>query len=107
MTRGGCAADALDVDEAGPAGAERRAIRVLAELRKRNAQTVDSVQHGGASRHFDGPLVDHEVHARRLSATRPLPIDGGRKGGLPGGKRHFETILFPAPGLSRCAASSS
>ena len=40
MAGGGCAAHALDVDETGPAGAERRAIGILAELRQRDAELV-------------------------------------------------------------------
>ena len=37
---------ALDVDKASPAGAERATIGILAELRQRDGEGVDRVQHG-------------------------------------------------------------
>ena len=48
VTGGGEAALSLDVDQAGAAGAEGRAVRVLAELGQGDAEAVHGVQHGGA-----------------------------------------------------------
>ncbi len=53
MAGGRRAAHALDVDETRPAGAERRAVRILAELRQRDAEAVDRIQHGGAGVELD------------------------------------------------------
>jgi len=52
---------ALDVDEAGAAGPERRAVRVLAELGQRDAQAIHGVQHRGALGDLYGRLVDRDV----------------------------------------------
>ncbi len=67
VTGGGEAALALHVDEAGSAGAERRAVRILAELRQGKAQAVHGVQHGGPRGNFDRRAVDGEAEAHTTS----------------------------------------
>src|SRR6188474_605009 len=73
MAGGGCAAHALDVDETGPAGAERRAVGILAELRQRDAEAVDRIQHGGAGVELDRPIVDDQLHGGLIIKDKPVP----------------------------------
>ena len=55
------AALTFDVDQTGATGAERRAIRILAELGQRDAEAVHGVQHRGALGELYGRLVDRDV----------------------------------------------
>jgi hypothetical protein len=66
VTRGGRAAHALDVHEARAAGAERRAIGILAELWQRDVEAVDGLEHRRATRELDAPAVDGDDHARSM-----------------------------------------
>src|SRR5207247_532909 len=63
---------ALDVDEAGPARAERRPVGILAELRQRDPQAVHAVEDGGALGELDPPAVYRELH-RGLMIRRTRP----------------------------------
>jgi hypothetical protein len=55
----------FDMHEAGPACPQRRAIGVLAELRQRQFETVDRVEHGGADGNLDRMPVDGQAERRR------------------------------------------
>src|SRR2546428_14160573 len=57
---------ALDLDEAGAAGAERTAVRVLAELGQRGAPRGDRIQPGRAARHLNGGPTGRELHRERV-----------------------------------------
>ena len=72
MAGGGCSAHALDVNETGPAGAERRAVGILAELRQRDAEAVDRIQHGGAGVELDRPIVDDQLHGGLIIKDKPV-----------------------------------
>ena len=65
------AAHALHVDETGPAGAERRAVGILAELRQRDAEAVDRIEHGGAGVELDRPIVDDQLHGGLIIKDKP------------------------------------
>jgi len=86
MAGGRCAAHALDVDETGPAGAERRAVRILAELRQRDAEAVDRIQHGGAGVELDRPIVDNQLHGGLIIKDKPVP--GNRVSDLRDARRY-------------------
>ena len=88
MARGGCAAHALDVDETGPAGAERRAVGILAELRQRDAEAVDRIEHGGAGVELDRPIVDNQLHSGLIIKDKSVP--GNRVSGV-GDARRYNT----------------
>ncbi len=75
MARGRSPAEPVDVHETGPAGAERGAIRILAELRKRNAQAVDRFQDRGPRRDLDGAIIDNESHFGNLANRTVRPAD--------------------------------
>src|SRR5262245_50115882 len=60
------AALALDVDEAGAAGAERGAIGILAELGQGDAEAVHGVQHRGARGNLDLRAVDDDAKAHGM-----------------------------------------
>ena len=86
MAGGGCAAHALDVDETGPAGAERRAVGILAELRQRDAEAVDRIQHGGAGVELDRPIVDDQFHGGLIIKDKCVP--GNRVSGWRAARRY-------------------
>ena len=86
MAGGGCAAHALHVDETGPAGAERRAVGILAELRQRDAEAVDRIEHGGAGVELDRPIVDDQLHGGLIIKDKPAP--GNRVSGVPDARRY-------------------
>src|SRR5439155_673293 len=79
MTGGRSPAQPLHVHEARAARAERRAVRILAELRKWNTQTIDGVQNRGAGRDFYCPIINEEFHAA-TSAIPSLLVPGERGG---------------------------
>jgi hypothetical protein len=66
VTRRGQAALAFDMDEAGAAGAERRPIRILAELGQRDAETVHGIEHRRARRHVDRGSIDDDFQTHLL-----------------------------------------
>src|SRR5216110_2103275 len=87
VTRGGEPALALDVDEARPAGAERRAIRVLAELGQGDREAVPPLEDRRALGKLDLASVDREPHRSLMIArTRPGTRRGPRvlRAGRPG-----------------------
>ena len=53
---------ALDVDQAGTAGAERRAVGILAELRQRDPQPVDGLEDRRPLGQLDRTAVDGDDH---------------------------------------------
>ena len=77
---GGEAALALDLHQAGAAGAERRPVGILAELGKVDPEAVHGVEHRGALGHLHRPSVDGQPHgpilARepRYSSVGVLPM---------------------------------
>ena len=86
MAGGGGAAHALDVDETGPAGAERRAVGILAELRQRDAEAVDRIEHGGAGVELDRPIVDDQLHGGLI--IKDKPASGNRVSGVRDARRY-------------------
>jgi hypothetical protein len=67
MARGRRPALALDVDETRAARAERRPVRILAELRQRDLELVDRVKDGGARQDVGVTPVDDHSHSRNLA----------------------------------------
>ena len=69
----------LDLDEARAAGAERRAIGILAELGQRNAEPIHGVQDGRPDGDLGGLSVHHELHVALcpLGRRRGHPIIAG------------------------------
>src|SRR5262249_23608176 len=61
VTGGGKATAALDVDQTGPAGAERWPGRIPGELGQREAQLVHGVQDSGAVGDLDRRAIDDEL----------------------------------------------
>src|SRR2546426_12579750 len=107
VTRGGEAALALDVDEARPAGAERRAVRILAELGQRDREAVHAVEDRRTLGELDQAPVDREPHRSLMIArTRPGTRRGprGRRGARPDRARRARRSGSPRRARSRAHA---
>ena len=107
VARGGEPALALDADEARPAGAERRAIRVLAELGERDREQVHAVEDRRPLGKLDRASVDREPHRRLMIArTRPGTRRGprGRRVAPPGRARTARRPGSPRRASSRARA---
>ena len=99
VTSGRRAAQAVDVDETGTAGAERRAVGILAQLRQRQAEAVHAVEDRRALGQLDATAVDRQPHRlmirRTREGTRRAPT--ARRAAQPGRDRRARRAGSPRP----------
>jgi hypothetical protein len=76
MTGSWKAVHPFDLDQAGPAGAEGRAVGILAELREREAKPVHGVEDRGAGLDRHPGSVDGQTDDR-IAHLHPFPVISG------------------------------